>query len=115
MELNRKQIIKALENCSNFGNCGTDCPYFTNPHCPRELRKDALDLINKLTEENSNLDDTRACLKIELETERADTLNEFKNRLAQAIGTYTNKDYVYVYAWFKLIDQITNDMIGETK
>ena len=46
----------------------------------------------------------------------ADTLSEFKNRLAQAIGTYTNESYVYVYAWFKLIDQIAEEIIGgETK
>jgi hypothetical protein len=74
-----------------------------------------LKIFKELIEENSNLDDTIACLKIELETERSDTLNAFQTRLTQAIGSYTNKDYVYVYAWFKLIDQIINDMIGETK
>ena len=46
----------------------------------------------------------------------ADTLSDFKNRLAQAIGTYTDKSLVYVHAWFKLIDQIVDEIIeGETK
>ena len=45
----------------------------------------------------------------------ADTLREMQNRLTQAIGTYTKESYVYVHAWFKLIDQIAEEIIkGET-
>lgn len=45
-----------------------------------------------------------------------DTLREMQNRLTQAIGTYTKESYVYVYAWFKLIDQIVEEIIegGDT-
>lgn len=41
----------------------------------------------------------------------ADTLREMQNRLTQAIGTYTKESYVYIYAWFKLIDQIAEEII----
>ena len=41
----------------------------------------------------------------------SDTLSDFKNRLTRAVGTYTNESYVYVYAWFKLIDQIVKEML----
>lgn len=42
---------------------------------------------------------------------RADTLQELRNRLIQCIGTYTNKSFVYVDAWFALIDQIVKEMV----
>ena len=41
----------------------------------------------------------------------ADTLMELQNRLAQAIGTYTDKSFVYVLAMFKLIDKIAKEML----
>ena len=45
----------------------------------------------------------------------ADTVSELQNRLAKSIGTYTDKSFVYVNAWFKLIDQIAKEMIeGES-
>ena len=45
----------------------------------------------------------------------ADTVSEFKNRLTRAVGTYTNESFVYVHAWFKLIDQIAEEMIKGEK
>lgn len=41
---------------------------------------------------------------------KADTVREMQNRLAQYIGTYTDKSYVYVAAMFKLIDRIAKEM-----
>ena len=37
-------------------------------------------------------------------------MQEMQNRLAQYIGTYTDKSFVYVSAMFKLIDQIAKEM-----
>lgn len=55
--MNREQIIDALERCVEFGSCGTDCPYFDNPHCSKELRKDALSLIRAQAEDYTELDE----------------------------------------------------------
>ena len=45
----------------------------------------------------------------------ADTLSELKIRLTIEIGTYCNDDTMKVADMFKLINQITEDIIGETK
>ena len=71
-------------------------------HCT-ELCKD----IERLSKSYTNLVPT-------LNEARADALNELKIRLAQAVGTYTKESYVYVSAWFKLIDQIIEDMNKES-
>lgn len=46
---------------------------------------------------------------------KADTVREIQVRLAQSIGTYTDKSFVYVTAMFRLLDQITKEMLeGKT-
>ena len=57
MELNREQIIKALECCSGTDDDFLDvkcneCPYKIGTVSCRHLDRDALCLINELTEEN---------------------------------------------------------------
>ena len=55
MELNREQIIKALECCSNNDECvGEACPYYATG-CENNMPKDAISLIKELTEENERL------------------------------------------------------------
>ena len=59
MELNREQVIKALECCAK-GCCG-DCP--RSPFslgCCRKTMLDALSLIKELTEENKKLTEHNA-------------------------------------------------------
>ena len=64
MELNREQIIKALECCSADTSDCHNCPYseFQEENCFDNAKKDALSLINsqeqmikELTEENERL------------------------------------------------------------
>lgn len=58
MELNREQIVKALKCCKGGGKACLDCIYFYKAvytSCAPLLIKDALSLINKLTEENERL------------------------------------------------------------
>lgn len=134
MELNAEQINKGLDCCTRGRKskddypCG-DCPCNEynlvggtserqiNGTCQGWLMKDALALIKQLTEENESL---RGAVK-QYEEERkyhfemsrklnADTVREMQNRLAQYIGTYTDKSYVYVSAMFKLIDRIAKEM-----
>ena len=53
MELNREQIIKALECCSEDTADCHNCPYseFQEGNCFDNAKKDALSLIKELTEE----------------------------------------------------------------
>ena len=46
-----------------------------------------------------------------IETVRADTVREMQERIAQYIGTYTDKSFVYVSAMFKLIDRVAKEML----
>lgn len=56
MELNREQIVKALECCSDGGRCN-DCPYDSDCFIPHwGVVKYALALIRELTEENERLE-----------------------------------------------------------
>ena len=56
MELNREQIIKALECCSSpsIRDC-QECPYNKINDCFRLVYKNSLSLIKELTEENERL------------------------------------------------------------
>ena len=42
---------------------------------------------------------------------KADTVREMQDRIAQYIGTYTDKSFVYVSAMFKLIDRVAKEML----
>ena len=56
MELNRDQIIKALECCLIQGAECRKCPMVhTHALCYREIKRNALALIKELTEENERL------------------------------------------------------------
>ena len=57
MELNREQIIKALECCTRSGKHCTECVYFyraVDDICAPYMIEDALSLIKELTEEVEN-------------------------------------------------------------
>ena len=80
--------------------------------------RDAASVIRELAEENGRLRAEVSVKKklldkcIDLEDKvRADTVMEMQNRIAQSIGTYTKESYVYVYAWFALIDKIAEEML----
>ena len=45
----------------------------------------------------------------------ADTLSELKIRLTREVGTYLSISIMKVSDMFKLIDQIADEIIGETK
>ena len=142
MELNAKDIIQAMECCYTDDNNCLNCPYMNDYDSCVGLSKNALALIEQLTEENNRLRgerDAYAILKgeiatrncelqheneelgkycIELEGEvkqcvatKADILRDMQDRLAQYIGTYTDKSFVYVSAMFKLIDRIANEIL----
>ena len=144
MDIKRDSIKKALECCSSEGHICGKCSYSNvriGISCRDKLSRDALSLINELTQENERLrgeKDVRDILVkdltrrnkelqsanedlgkhcIELQNElyqcveiKAKALDDFKVRLTIATGTYTNKDYINVNAWFKLVDKIITEM-----
>ena len=57
MELNREQIIKALECCGDKNRHCSDCTfrYMWSGKCIGEMARNALSLIKELTEENERL------------------------------------------------------------
>lgn len=75
MELNREQIIKALEICTTTGNC-PECPYNDDSSlCINRILKDAITLIKELTEEKEvAIDDLKRCMYY-AKPKRANTCN----------------------------------------
>lgn len=122
MELNREQIIKALELHSlKLKPCLQDCPYGGLHYCGSEMAKDALSLIKELTEENERLRKLGTTKEVEKEIvrreTRADTVRKMQERLKEVshmtydINSVEIEGIVYVTE----IDQITKEMIGEAK
>ena len=120
MELNRDQIIKALECCIDV-NCGSIavCPRRENHRneyeCQANLKKDALALIKELTEENAKL--AHSCTKLEtlykieskrVDTVKADTVRKMQERLKAEAGYFGRAVAVDV------IDQIANELLEKS-
>ena len=91
MELNREQIIKALEWCSELRLC-VDCPmraegYFSHSGnaCRKALMENSLSLIKELTEENERLMREKTALECVVSTARnqakAAAVQKMKERL----------------------------------
>lgn len=115
MELNREQIIKALELHSQAEMpCLRVCPYGNLHYCGAEMAKDALALIKQLTEENERLSGKVAMYgeerKYHFEMSRkciADTVREFAERVKDLI--HPDADHSG-YEIRGLIDQIAKEM-----
>ena len=122
MELNRDDVIKALECCTKPNCVGFECPlYGDQAACVTGLNIAALSLINELTEENERL---RGCVMSEEEVRiianetikqcisiiKADTVRKMQERLNETkfkmMGDY------FIYA--QNVDQIADEIIGET-
>ena len=129
MELNREQIIKALECCTRGrGENGEipcpDCPYEecnivggtserqTKGTCGYWLKVDALSLINELTEENERLRAEISVKKklldksVEVEDKvKAGTVRKMSKRIKEYFP-YDADSGLYV-----VLDQIANEML----
>lgn len=69
MELNKEQIIKALECCTYGGDVTksqvevcSPCPYFNEGNCTDILKENALSLIKELTEESKKWEQAYDCM-----------------------------------------------------
>ena len=120
MELNREQIIRALEDCINRPKC-IDCPNLTlcSGHGFEYLLVQALELIKQLTEENERLQScvmseeqvktiAETTIKLGIDTIKADTVRKMQERLKARKFTHKNfGELVYV----EDMDQIAKEML----
>ena len=107
MELNREQIIKALECCKkdDCDNCPND---FGN--CYANLAGYSIALIKELTEENGRLEAAHAMLLGATEEKaRADAITEFAERLKKYYRSFDGKTSTTLAAYH--IDQIKQEML----
>lgn len=136
-ELNIGKVIKALECCADDNSCyNGGCPYKSDEltACTTKMSRDALTLIKELTEENKRLSaavrtDIVLCrargsgkteflrnnIRIRGDAIRADTVSEIKTRFAVRFGTYTDKDMTPITEVFRLLDQITKEIMEDTE
>ena len=134
MELNRDEIIKALEYCYALDEC-YNCPYTC---LNTNLKRDAISLINELTEEsqkwqegydcvdaacrelsskcdeltatNESLEAAIVALKEEVKLTRADTVRKMAERLKRY---YDANDRYLGYSIAYNIDQVAQAMLNK--
>ena len=128
MELNREQIIEALEICSSDDEqCAYCCPYAFKG-CARELAKDAFALYRELTEEKERIAHESQChrqtvidnlqrsleyLNEETERVRADTVRKMQERLQIAFRSddgSIREPHCYIRY---IVDQIAQEILEE--
>lgn len=123
MELNREQVVKALEWCSSGGRNCMKCsedernPRLSKEGCMALQIRNALALVRELTEENERLNiDLEAMrgaansYKMHYEAAKADTVRKMQERLAKlrVVGSYG------VHCYLKDdIDQIAKEMLED--
>jgi hypothetical protein len=135
MELNREQIIKALECCTS-GHCyiGEGCPLADMDDyddditkCTSELSEHALALIKELINDKAELkhqiqeeiveddinlfDEYTRMLHEGIRKAKANTVQQIQLKMAMHYGTYTDKDMTPITEVFSLLDQIAKEML----
>ena len=119
MNMNREQIVTALECCASNSladcdRCPVDEQKKDNCECGRYLAIQALALVRAQREENERLhasctELTQSCT--ELETAKAETVREMRRRLKEKLFSVPT---VYNAHFSKMVDQIAKEMLEET-
>lgn len=130
MELNREQVIKALECCAK-GDCD-NCPCSFGD-CYYNLARYALALIRELTEEKERIAHESAChrqtvidnlreslefLDEETERVRAETVRKFAERLKAEMDDVARCEFngqIYFCVSKGFVDQIAQEMLEGDK
>lgn len=97
------EIIKALECCTSEitreVNC-TNCPMLGTRDCMTELKKNALDIINrqkeeieKLQSDHSSMQSTLAKMSLVVEQAKQEAVKEFAERLQDKLATNVTVEY----------------------
>lgn len=119
--MNKDDIKKALEVCTDCYSTCDDCPYNDVGNCGDTLKTDACELIVEQENEIERLKDDYAKLqeqfvkyqtasdkeiKAQIKQAKIDVLNELKERIKTAIDTYFNLDGGGYYLAEGAIDDI---------
>lgn len=114
--MEREQIIKALGYCIPFSpKCG-ECPYREIADldgCIATNMRNALALIEELTEENDTLKDTNEHLAVILVETKADTVRKMQERLKEHLEKPEFPWDSFTVAE-EVIDQIAKEMLEES-
>ena len=110
------EIIKALEYCTDYPSCPTDCPLFEQPmDCLLKLSKPTLDLINRQKAEIERLE-----IKIEGVQEANAILREHIRKAVKEFAERYKALLETELAWCECVDEITKpldnlvkEMVGE--
>lgn len=126
MELNREQIIQALEFCSNC-ECNNEktqaeCPLINMPFCKNYLRKQSLALIKELTEKTEEY--CRECAELrvvlyeitdEVNQIKADVVRKtqklFEERLDISVCGYSTEEVVSDV--LETLDRVVTEVLEE--
>lgn len=127
--MNKDDIKKALEVCTDCYSTCDDCPYNDVGNCGDTLKTDACELIVEQENEIERLKDDYAKLqeqfvkyqtasdkeiKAQIKQAQIDVLNELKERIKTAIDTYFNLDGGGYYLAEDAIDDI-DELIKEVE
>lgn len=125
MELNRDQIIKALECCTHIGTGGLvdcvcdECPYCIGKDDCRNLDAYALALINELTEEKKRLrkenDLLHSTRKNHFNRAQRNVILAIQERFTMRFGTYTDGDMTPIKEVFSLLDKFEKEMLEDAE
>lgn len=119
--MEREQIIKALECCCK-SKCSAennaDCPLINDEACACTLPKNALSLINELTEENERLKELCTTKEVEKELVRRQTKAETLRKMQERLNTvfYSESKYMtQTHGYIRyIVDKISKEMLEES-
>ena len=116
-ELNREQIIKAMECCID-GGC-SPCHYrqATGASCSDVMLEDALALIKELTKENEKARKENELLHSTRERHftraQRNVIEAVQERFTMRYGTYTDGDMTPIKEVFSLLDKFEKEMLED--
>ena len=114
MELNREQIIKALECCTvGIGTECEKCPYMRTAYCNDVLKKDILCYIKELTEDNEYLKTQLTATEARAESRKESDIAEILE-LRTKVEELTEENERLKAAGFETVDYAI-DKIRETR
>ena len=108
MELNRDQIIKALECCINdeCDKCGR-----TFGNCQANLMTDALALIKELTEENEKLARNLHQTNTNLHEVKSDTVSKMRSMIKEKCIRFG----IYPAFVKEIVERVAEEILEETQ
>ena len=129
-KLTDEEIVKALECCVKAPFCSdkTDCPYKGVEDCVKRHTLDAIDLINRLQEENERLRNAyKQCawerdifaedMKEEIKKDCSYLMLDIKTIKAEAYKEFAERLKFIMYPSVKLeckdIDNLLKELVGE--